>query len=132
VTPDPSTAGSMKARISGDIFIPPHAVASSMHGDQVLIEVINVRDDGRAEGRIVRSLNRAHPTVVGIFHYGGRHNYVKAIDSKISQEIVIPKGEEYPEAISSVAPVPSVVPAFSNPAAELTKSKKSRHRVVGD
>ena len=53
--------------------------------------------DGRAEGRIIRSMDRAHPTVVGIFHYGQRHNYVKPIDEKVTQEIVIPPGMEYPQ-----------------------------------
>jgi len=88
----------MKARITGDIFVPPHLIGNSMHGDRVLVDISNVRPDGRAEGRIVRSVTRAHTTVVGIFHYGSRHNYVKAIDSKITQEIVIPAGVEYPAA----------------------------------
>jgi len=39
---------------------------------------------------------------VGIFHYGSRHNYVVPIDSKIAQEIVIPKSMEVPEASSYV------------------------------
>ena len=73
---------SLKGRLAGDIFIPPHAIGSSMHGDRVLVEVSAIRTDGRAEGRILRSLSRAHPTVVGIFHYGRRHNYVKPIDEK--------------------------------------------------
>ena len=73
-----------------------HAIGSSMHGDRVLVEVSAVRSDGRAEGRIVRSLSRAHPTVVGIFHYGHRHNYVKPLDEKVTQEIVIPPGMENP------------------------------------
>src|SRR5207247_9837667 len=60
----------LKARLSGDIFIPPPAVGSAMHGDRVLVEMGTIRPDGRAEGRIVRPVNRAHPTVVGIFHYG--------------------------------------------------------------
>jgi ribonuclease R len=98
VIPDlTSAAQNLKARLSGDIFIPPHAVGPAMHGDRVLVEVTNVRDDGRAEGRIVRPLNRAHPTVVGIFHYGSRNNYVIPIDQKISQQIVIPGGMEIPE-----------------------------------
>ena len=42
-----------------------------MHGDLVLVDIINVRPDGRAEGRIVRPVMRAHPTVVGIFRSGG-------------------------------------------------------------
>ena len=45
-------------------------------------------------GRIVRPVARAHPTVVGIFHYGRRRNYVTPMDAKITQEIVIPPGME--------------------------------------
>jgi ribonuclease R len=105
---------SLKARLSGDVFIPPHAIGSSMHGDRVLVEVSAVKTDGRAEGRIIRSMSRAHPTVVGIFHYGKRHNYVKPIDEKVTQEIVIPPGMEYP------------------PSTPLTAPAKSRDRVIGD
>jgi ribonuclease R len=89
---------SLKTRLAGDVFIPPHATGSSMHGDRVLVEVTAVRPDGRAEARIIRSLARAHPTVVGIFHYGRRHNYVKPIDEKVTQEIVIPPEMEHPES----------------------------------
>ena len=103
VIPDLNSASpNLKTRLSGDIFIPRHAVGSAMHGDQVLVEVTNIRPDGRAEGRILRPVNRAHTTIVGIFHYGSRHNYVTPLDSKVAQEIVIPKGMEYPEEPSSV------------------------------
>jgi ribonuclease R len=102
VIPDLSSAdASLKTRLAGDIFIPPHAVGPAMHGDLVLVEVTNIRPDGRAEGRILRPLDRAHPTVVGIFHYGSRQNYVVPLDRKISQQIVIPHGLEYPENTSS-------------------------------
>ncbi len=84
----------LKARLSGDVFIPPNAIGTSMHGDRVLVDVTAIRTDGRAEGLILRSLSRAHPTVVGIFHYGRRHNYVKPIDQKVTLEIVIPPGQE--------------------------------------
>ena len=63
-----------------------------MHGDRVIVEIGNIRPDGRAEGRIVRLVGRAHSTVVGKFHYGSRRNYVTPIDQKITQEIVIPPG----------------------------------------
>src|SRR6185437_9004447 len=93
VIPEMSSASpTLKGRLSGDIFVPPHAIGAAMHGDRVLVEVTNIRPDGRAEGRLVRTVQRAHPTVVGIFHYGSRHNYVVPIDSKIAQEIVIPTG----------------------------------------
>jgi ribonuclease R len=120
-----SLDASLKARLAGDVFIPPHATGSSMHGDRVLVEVSAVRTDGRAEGRIVRSLSRAHPTVVGIFHYGHRHNYVKPIDEKVTQEIVIPPGMENPS--KNVAPPSSAaVLGASRP------HKQSVDRVIGD
>ncbi|MGA9392296.1 MAG: VacB/RNase II family 3'-5' exoribonuclease [Candidatus Sulfotelmatobacter sp.] len=97
VIPDASSLSpALKSRLAGDIFIAPHAIGNAMHGDRVLVDVVATRPDGRAEGRIVRSVLRSHPTVVGIFHYGGRHNYVKPIDSKITHEIVIPPGMEIP------------------------------------
>jgi ribonuclease R len=97
VTPDAATLDPhLKALLAGDIFIPPPAVGSAMHGDRVLVEVGPIRPDGRAEGRIVRPVVRAHSTVVGIFHHGNRGNYVTPIDQKISQEIVIPPGMEVP------------------------------------
>ena len=98
VIPDASSLpAALKSRLAGDIFIAPHLIGNAMHGDRVLVDISNVRPDGRAEGRIVRPVVRANPTVVGIFHYGSRHNYVAPMDSKITQEIMIPAGMEYPE-----------------------------------
>ena len=120
VIPDTnSLSPAFKSLLVGDIFIPPHAIGNAMHGDRVLVDVVSTRPDGRAEGRIVRSVVRSHPTVVGIFHYGSRHNYVKPIDSKITQEIVIPPGMETPEAYE--------VGGKATP-----NKKKSVDRVLGD
>ena len=117
VVPDASSIDErMKSRLSGDIFIPPPAVGSAMHGDRVLVEVTNFKTDGRAEGRIVRTVFRAHATVVGIFHYGSRENYVTPMDQKISQPIVIPPGMELPE---------------EKKLPEAALEKKSRDRVLG-
>src|SRR5450631_3814552 len=127
---------SLKARLAGDVFIPPHATASAMHGDRVLVEVSAIRTDGRAEGRIIRSLSRAHPTVVGIFHYGTRHNYVKPIDEKVNQEIVIPQGMENPQSPVTSEPALSEAegsPVVKGSSAEPPKQqkKKSADRVIG-
>ena len=100
VIPDPNSLDEkLRSRITGDVFIPPPAVGNAMHGDQVLTEIVVFRPDGRAEGRIIRPLNRAHPTVVGTFHYGPRYNYVTPIDRKVAQEIVIPPGMETPQEL---------------------------------
>jgi ribonuclease R len=95
VIPDAKSLNpAIKSRLVGDIFIAPHLIGNAMHGDQVLAQINAFRPDGRAEGRIERTVFRAHPTVVGIFHYGSRYNYVTPIDGKITQEILIPAGAE--------------------------------------
>jgi len=138
----------LRARLTGDIFIPPPFVGSAMHGDRVLVEIGNMRPDGRAEGRIVRLIGRAHSTVVGKFHYGSRRNYVTPIDQKITQEILIPLGMEYPDGESTSADGGNVsspqgrgqdalATAGGSPrlrsgqALALPVSKKSPHRVLG-
>jgi ribonuclease R len=109
VIPDASSlTPSLRARLTGDIFIAPHGIGNAMHGDRVLVDIVATRPDGRAEGRIVRSVVRSHPTVVGIFHYSSRRNYVTPVDSKITQEIVIPPGMEFPDASAAARPKKSV------------------------
>ena len=134
VIPDVSSLSpAMKSRLTGDIFIAPHAIGNAMHGDRVLLDVVATRPDGRAEGRIVRSVVRSHPTVVGIFHYGSRHNYVKPIDTKITQEIVIPAGAERPE--SNQAKRHAVAPTSAAAAAKAGGTQALREsvdRVLGE
>jgi ribonuclease R len=108
VVPEPdSLPPRARGKLAGDIFIPPPAIGNAMHGDQVLVELGPIRQDGRAEGRIARVMERRQETVVGKFHYGGRHNYVTPIDEKVATEIIIPRGMERP------------------------REQQSRHRVLG-
>ena len=95
-----------RSTFSGDIYINPQAIGSAMHGDQVLVELGRKRDDGRAEGRILRVLTRGNPTVVGTFHYGSRQNYVTPIDEKVTREIIIPRGMEWPSQSEREAHAP--------------------------
>jgi ribonuclease R len=156
VLPDPKSLDAhFKARLAGDIFIPPPFIGNAMHGDQVLVEVGTIRPDGRAEGRIIRPVNRAHATVVGTFHYGSRYNYVKPHDDKIRQEIIIPPGLENPNPVSGIDSSAGVPPAVekarperpqgaegSRPRRERNApdtaagdggaTSKSVHRVLGD
>src|ERR1700757_4670879 len=123
VLPDPKSLDArFKDKLAGDVFIPPPFIGSALDGDQVLVEVGTIRPDGRAEGRIIRPVNRAHTTVVGTFQYGSRHNYVTPMDEKIRQEIVIPSGMEYP-------PEAGKEEAESH---KKSQGKKPLHRVLGN
>jgi ribonuclease R len=97
VRPDAKQAG---AQAGEDIFIPPNEINSAMQGDQVLVELLPPRSDGRKLGRIVRVLIRKNPTVVGIFHYSHNQrfpeNTVAPFDDRMTQPIIIPEGMEIP------------------------------------
>jgi len=81
--------------VEGDVYIGAAQMGDAMHGDRVEIRVAR-KSLGRAEGRVLRVVRRAHPTVVGEFHVGASGNYVIPYDTKILQRIFIPPGEESP------------------------------------
>jgi ribonuclease R len=93
--------------MDGDIFIPRDGVEDAMHGDHVLVRIQRSSHPGhagraggrRVEGRIVRILGRAHPSVVGVFHYGSRGNFVVPYDTRMQHSIEIPPGEELSAAL---------------------------------
>jgi ribonuclease R len=83
--------------LDGDVFIPPNAIEDAMHGDHVLVRIRRlggVAGAQRAEGSIVQILDRAHPTVVGLFRYGTPGNVVLPYDTRLQHEIEIPRGHE--------------------------------------
>src|SRR5882757_9205021 len=92
-----------------DLFIPPNELNGAMQGDEVLVDEAPPGRDGRRSGRIARVLTRRNPTVVGIFHYARPQaratwdhaplingNYVRPLDERMTQPILIPDGMEVP------------------------------------
>ena len=80
----------------GDIFIGSQSAAKAMHGDRVMVRVSRVDRDGKADGEIVRILERAYRTVVGEFRVRRQGNFVKPHDERIKQWVFIPDGYEIP------------------------------------
>jgi ribonuclease R len=76
--------------IQGDIFLPPDALESAMHGDRAVVRVSGPARDGRAEGHIVKIVKRAHPTVVGEFRITRRGLFVVPHDERLRDWIEIP------------------------------------------
>ncbi|MBI3667456.1 MAG: VacB/RNase II family 3'-5' exoribonuclease [Acidobacteria bacterium] len=98
VIPDRRAPGSAAAGIAGDIYLDAETAASAMHGDRVLVRLKRVAADGRAEGRLVRVLARAHQEVVGRFRCHPAVNFVIPYHEKIRDDILIPPGAEKPPA----------------------------------
>src|SRR5580693_2548764 len=81
-------------RVEGDLFIGRDGLGDAMHGDRVLARIERRRADGRAEGRVVQTVQREHPTIVGLFRYGMHGNVVLPYDMRILHEVIIPPGSE--------------------------------------
>jgi ribonuclease R len=74
-----------------DVFIPPTELKTAMHGDKVLVRV-NTRSSGaRAEGEIVRIIDRGVKEVVGTYSESKNFGFVIADNKKIVNDIFIPK-----------------------------------------
>jgi ribonuclease R len=91
-------------QFAGDIFIPRDSVEDAMHGDRVVAKILRTGSGPgpqRAEGRIVRVVGRAHPTVVGQFRVGSRGYSVLPYDARMQHAIEIPPGQELTAELAS-------------------------------
>src|SRR5713226_8831152 len=98
--------------MDGDLFIGRDATGDAMHGDRVVARVERRSRSAagttaaRAEGRIVRILDRTHPTVVGLFRYGAHVKTVLPYDVRVLHAIIIPPGHELTPALRAKLGVP--------------------------
>jgi ribonuclease R len=88
--------------VDGDIFIPRDYVEDAMHGDTVIVRLARLSGlpgARRAEGRIVRIVGRAHPSVVGLFRYTSQGCVVIPYDPRVQHDIELAPGEELAPAL---------------------------------
>ncbi|TCS70120.1 RNAse R [Sulfuritortus calidifontis] len=79
---------------SGDMFISEREMHQVLHGDRVMVRESGTDRRGRKEGKIVEVLQRANVHVVGRFYREHGHQWVRAENPKINQDIVVIAGEE--------------------------------------
>jgi len=88
--------------LDGDLFIPRDYVEDAMHGDHVIAKITRlsgVPSARRAEGRIVRIVARAHPSIVGLFRYTSRGCVVVPYDPRVQHDIELVAGDELSPAL---------------------------------
>src|SRR6266550_1088747 len=49
----------------GDIYISNPHLNEAMHGDRVVVRIERIKDGGKAEGRVIRIIERANASIVG-------------------------------------------------------------------
>jgi ribonuclease R len=79
----------------GDIYIGNTHLSEAMHGDRVVVRIERIKDGGRAEGRIIRILERANSSIVGRYDRDDNGmGYVAPFDRRVLMDIVVPAGQE--------------------------------------
>jgi ribonuclease R len=79
--------------VSGDIFIAGSNLNQAMHGDRVVARIERTRDD-RAEGRILRILERGASSIVGRFDVDeSGMGFLVPFDRRLIVDVLIPDGE---------------------------------------
>lgn len=77
-----------------DIFIPADKTGDALHGDKVQIVASAARAGRRAEGAVIRVLERANETLVGYYQKSKNFGFVIPDNQKISTDIFIPQGKD--------------------------------------
>lgn len=75
-----------------DVFVPGVQLASAMNGDRVVARVVPSEIPGRSrEGEIIRVVERANKRIVGTFESSKTFGFVTPDDTKLGQDIFIPR-----------------------------------------
>ena len=77
-----------------DIYIPYDKVKDAMHGDRVQIVAEPARGGRRAEGTVVKVLERANQTLVGYYQKSKNFGFVIPDNQKIGEDVFIPQGKD--------------------------------------
>ena len=77
-----------------DVFVRQRDLETSMDGDRVVVRVEHRPKGRNPVGRVIKVLERAHPTVVGTFHRSRKLGYVVPLDPKMGPDVMIPWGDE--------------------------------------
>src|SRR5256714_902249 len=87
----------------GDIYVSAPLLNEAMHGDRVVVRIERIKDDARAEGRVIRILERSNERIVGRYDRETASRaesrspgmgYVVPFDRRVLMDIFIPPGHE--------------------------------------
>jgi len=78
-----------------DIFIPSSYMNGALNGDRVVAKISReVKGTKKCEGEIIRILERANKTVIGVYEDSRNFGFVTPDDVRISQDVFIPKSQK--------------------------------------
>src|SRR5438132_18649 len=79
----------------GDIYISGPLLNEAMHSDRVVVRIERIKEGGRAEGRIIRILERSGAGLIGRYDRDeAGMGYVVPFDRRVLMDIFVPPGQQ--------------------------------------
>jgi len=83
-----------ESKFTSDVFVASENLNTAMHGDRVVVCIERYREEGRAEGHIVRVIERSLGSFIGRYETNDlKTAYVVPFDRRFLMNIDIPSGE---------------------------------------
>ena len=76
-----------------ELFIPARDLETAMDGDRVTARIESYPRGRAPVGKVLKVLDRAHPTVVGTLHLNRNFGFVTPLDQRMPRDILIPEGQ---------------------------------------
>ncbi len=103
--------GFVRGDAEGDeVFVPQRDLDSAMDGDRVVVRIESRPKGLKPVGRVIKVLERAHTSIVGVFHEARKVGYVVPLDPKLNTDVTVPWGEERPAKDGDVVMVTITAP----------------------
>jgi ribonuclease R len=77
-----------------EVFVPARDLDTAMDGDRVVVRIESRPAKRSPVGRVIKVLERAHPTLVAVFHQGRRIGYGVPLNPRLGPDVSIPWGDE--------------------------------------
>src|SRR5258708_4520750 len=79
----------------GDIYVPGQHLNEAVNGDRVVARIERLKEGGRAEGRILRILERSNSSIIGRYDRGkDGMGHVVPFDRRLLIDIIVAPGQD--------------------------------------
>jgi ribonuclease R len=77
-----------------EVFVPSRDLETAMDGDRVVVRIESRPRGRKPEGRVIKVLERAHETTVGVYHQARKMGFVVPSNPKLGPDIAVPWGDQ--------------------------------------
>ena len=86
--------GFVRASDGQEVYVPARDLDTAMDGDRVVVRIESRPRGRKPEGRVIKVLDRAHPSIVCVYHQDKKLGFGVPRDPKLNFDVTIPWGDQ--------------------------------------